>query len=47
MERVENIEASKASSLKEVWELTKSPKYDLSTTLIQALEGLYPQNFLT
>jgi hypothetical protein len=33
MGRVENLEASKAPPLREVWELTKPPKHDLFATL--------------
>jgi hypothetical protein len=42
MGRVTKLEASKAPPLMEVRELTKPPKYDLSTMLSQALEGLSP-----
>jgi hypothetical protein len=42
MGRVKNLEASKEPPLREVWALMKPPKYDLSTMLGQASEGLSP-----
>jgi hypothetical protein len=46
MGRVKNPKTSKVVPLREVWALRKHPKYDLSTMLDQASEGLSPWLFL-
>jgi hypothetical protein len=39
MGRIKNLKASKEPPLREVWVLTKSPKYDLSASLVNLWRG--------